>query len=413
MSWTPPPPPPWLVRMNRLAAAAGGAEHLVGLDPDALIAEAIATTGHDDFGADDFRTPLRVLLEAAEREAALTVAGRLITRTEVLRLLRNRLRLVAWQRAEPAAAAAPVEAPIVIVGTARSGTSILHELLACDPDSRTPATWEVMYSTPPPEAATYASDPRIAVADAEVTWWHDLAPSYVAMHENGGRHPQECIFLMAHAFQSNHFAGVLDVPTYTRWMAASDMGPAYRIHRALLQCLQSRHRLARWVLKAPSHLGTLAALFAVYPDARIVLTHRDPKKTLPSTISLLATLRAMRSDRVDVPAIARGTAAGVATLLERMIAMRADGRLPESQFIDVAYADLMSRPLETLAALYPRLGLDLTPAARERMTAHLTARPRGQHGPHRYDLADFGFTAAEVDRLYAPYLTRFAIAPEG
>lgn len=398
--------------MNALAAGVGGAEHLIRLDPDELVARAIATTGLDDFGPDDFRTPLRVLLEAVESEAALTIAGRLVTRTEVLRLLRNRLRLVAWRHANPAAAAAPVTAPIVIVGTARSGTSILHELLACDPDNRTPATWEVMFSTPPPEAATYDTDPRIAVAHAEVTWWHDLAPSYVPMHANAGHHPQECIFLMAHAFQSNHFAGALDVPSYTRWLATHDMAPAYRVHRALLQCLQSRHRRARWVLKAPSHLGTLTTLFAVYPDARIVLTHRDPRRTLPSTISLLATLRSMRSDRVDVATIARTTAAGVAGLLERMIAMRADGRLPDAQFVDVAYADLMARPLDTLAALYARLGLAFTDGVRERMASHLAARPRGLHGVHRYELADFGFTADDVERWYAPYLDRFAIARE-
>ena len=412
MTWSPPPPPPWLARMNALAASVGGAGHLIGLDADELIAAAIAATGLTDFGADDFRTPLRVLLEAAEREAALTVAGRLLTRTEVLRLLQNRLRLVAWQRTDPISAAAPVTAPIVIVGTARSGTSILHELLACDPDHRTPATWEVMFSSPPPTVAPVAPDPRIAVAHAEVTWWHDLAPAYVAMHENGGHHPQECIFLMAHAFQSNHFAGALDVPSYTRWMATHDIAPAYRIHRAILQCLQARQRRTRWVLKAPSHLGTLAALFAVYPDARVVLTHRDPRKTLPSTISLLATLRAMRSERVDVDAIARTTAAGVAGLLERMIAMRADGRLPEAQFVDVAYADLMARPLETLAALYARLGLALSDDARQRMAAHLAARPRGRHGEHRYALGDFGFTAADVARRYAAYLDRFRIAPE-
>ena len=412
MTWSPPPPPPWLSRMNALATSVGGAEHLIRLDPDELVAQAIATTGLDDFGPDDFRTPLRVLLDAAEREAALTVAGRLVTRTEVLRLLQNRLRLVAWQHADPVAAVAPVAAPIVIVGTARSGTSILHELLACDPANRTPATWEVMCSTPPPEAATYTTDPRIAVAHAEVTWWHDLAPSYVAMHENAGHHPQECIFLMAHAFQSNHFSGALDAPSYTRWLASSDMGPAYRIHRALLRCLQSRHRLTRWVLKAPSHLGTLDALFAVYPDARVVFTHRDPHKTLPSTISLLATLRSMRSARVDVPTIARTTATGVAGLLERMIAMRADGRLPDAQFVDVAYADLVARPLDTLATLYARLGLALTPAARERMAAHLAAKPRGRHGIHRYGLDDFGFGAGDVDRLYAAYLDRFAIARE-
>lgn len=398
--------------MNGLAAGVGGARRLIRLDADELIADAIAATGLDDFGPDDFRTPLGVLLDAADREAALTVAGRLLTRAEVLRLLQNRLRLIAWQRTDPAAAAAPVTAPVVIVGTARSGTSILHELLACDPDNRTPATWEVMFSTPPPEAASAATDRRIAVADAEVRWWHDLAPSYVAMHENAGVHPQECIFLMAHAFQSNHFAGALDVPSYSRWMAAHDIGPAYRIHRAILQCLQARHARARWVLKAPSHLGTLTALFAVYPDARIVLTHRDPRQTLPSTISLLATLRSMRSDRVDVAAIAGATASGVAGLLERMIAMRADGRLPDAQFVDVAYADLMARPLDTLAALYARLGLALGADARQRLAAYLAAKPRGKHGVHRYALADFGFTADAVARLYAAYLDRFQIAPE-
>src|SRR5262249_53771083 len=156
--------------------------------------------------------------------------------------------------------------------------------------------------------------------------------------------------------------------------------PAYAHHRRMLRVLQWRDRRERWVLKAPSHLSTLPALFAEYPDARIVLTHRDPLAALPSTLSLMATLRHMRSDHVDVAQLARALPAGLAATLERVADQRASGALPDRQFYDIAYRDLVSDPIGMVEAIYAWLGLPLDDATRRRIRAYIAAKPRGKHG---------------------------------
>ena len=413
MSASPSPVrPAWVDGVNALGANLGGAEHLVALDADSLLAAARAATGLDDFGDDGWREPFAVLTDALAREAKLNTVGRLLTRAELVRVLANRLRLVDLWKREPEILAGQVRAPIFIVGTARSGTSILHEVLAQDPRLRSPATWEIFYSVPPPEAATCATDARIAGTDHEVKLWHEVAPEYLTMHANAAVHPQECIFLMAHELASEHFSGVHDVPSYALWLATHDLTPSFRFHRRMLQTLQWRHPGERWLLKAPSHLTVLPALFAVYPDARVVFTHRDPAKTVPSTASLMATLRRMRRDHVDANAIAKLLVRGVAMGLEKMMAERASGATPDGQFVDLRYADLMRDPLAAVRAVYDRLGMTLPDDIADRMRAYLAAKPRGKHGEHRYRLEDFGLDRERLRRGYAAYCARFDVPAE-
>lgn len=404
--------PAWVDGVNALGANLGGAEHLVALDADSLLVAARAATGLDDFGDDGWREPFAVLTDALAREAKLNTVGRLLTRAELVRVLANRLRLVDLWKREPEILAGEVRAPIFIVGTARSGTSILHEVLAQDPRLRSPATWEIFYSVPPPEAATCATDARIAGTDHEVKLWQEIAPEYLTMHANAAVHPQECIFLMAHELASEHFSGVHDVPSYALWLATHDLAPSFRFHRRMLQTLQWRHPGERWLLKAPSHLTVLPALFAVYPDARVVFTHRDPAKTVPSTASLMATLRRMRRDHVDANAIAKLLVRGVAMGLEKMMAERASGAIPDAQFVDLRYADLMRDPLAAVRAVYDRLDMTLPAEVADRMRAYLAAKPRAKHGAHRYRLEDFGLDRARLRRGYAAYCTRFDVPAE-
>ena len=413
MSASPSPArPAWVDGVNALGANLGGAEHLIALDADSLVAAARAATGLDDFGDDGWQEPFAVLTDALAREAKLNTVGRLLTRAELVRVLANRLRLVDLWKREPEILAGQVRAPIFIVGTARSGTSILHEVLAQDPRLRSPATWEIFYSVPPPEAATCATDARIAGTDHEVKLWHEVAPEYLTMHANAAVHPQECIFLMAHELASEHFSGVHDVPSYALWLATHDLTPSFRFHRRMLQTLQWRHPGERWLLKAPSHLTVLPALFAVYPDARVVFTHRDPAKTVPSTASLMATLRRMRRDHVDANAIAKLLVRGVAMGLEKMMAERASGATPDGQFVDLRYADLMRDPLAAVRAVYDRLGMTLPDDIADLMRAYLAAKPRGKHGEHRYRLEDFGLDRERLRRGYAAYCARFDVPAE-
>jgi hypothetical protein len=384
----------------------------VPLDAAALLQAAIETTGLSDFGDESFRDPFAHLVRALDDEAELHLVGRLLVRSEIVRCLQNRLRIEDTVRRDPTIVAAPIARPLFVIGTGRSGTSFLHELLALDPAARVPITWEVLYSCPPPTPAAFADDPRIARAHADVTLWEAIAPEYAVMHENGGTVPAECIFLTAHAFASAYWSGNNPVPSYARWLAGADVRFAYAYHRRMLQLLQHQCRRERWVLKAPSHLATLPTLLAEYPDARLVFTHRDPLAVMGSITSLVATLRWMRTDAVDYDAIVRGYAAGIAAQLEQMMRWRDGGVIPAAQAADVRYEDLVRDPLGAVRALYDAFDLRLSPEAAGRMRAYVAAKPKGRRGAHQWKLSDTGLDLATERRRYAAYQARFGVIDE-
>jgi hypothetical protein len=393
--------------MNAHADAVGGARALVSLDPDELIATARRITGLDDFGGDEWLAPYHVLLDSIEREASLHLAGRLLTRAEILRTLRNRLQLAELWRGRPEIVSDPIHPPVFVVGSPRSGTSILHELLALDPAHRAPAMWEMLHPV-----ESLSGDALRAVGHAETTWWHDLQPEYEAMHANSGDLPNECIFITLHEFLSDHWGGCHDAPTYQAYLAKADQRPAYRYHRRFLQTLQQRARGERWLLKAPSHLFQLRALFDVYPEARIVFTHRDPLKTIPSALSLMGTLKWMRCEHSDPAAGAETTATGYAVIFRRLIEQRASGALPDDRFVDVRYAELVADPGAAVERIYAAFGWRFTPELRRTVVDYVTHKPRGAHGVHHYSLAEMGLDAAVERKRFAFYCDHFGVAEE-
>ena len=406
-SWTPPPRPRWVSRLNAHADAVGGARHLVSLDPDEMIETARRSTNLDDFGGTEWETPYRLFVDALEGEARLHLVGRMLVRSEILRTLRNRLQLTAlWER-RPEILAAPLAPPAFIVGSPRSGTSILLELMALDPNTRSPALWEMHHPV-----ESLEGDALRQVGDDETRFWHDVQPEYETMHANSGDLPNECLYITVHEFLSDHWGGNHHVPSYARHLARCDQRPAYRYHARFLRTLQERERGERWLLKAPSHLFQLRALFDVYPEARILRTHRDPLKTIPSTLSLMATLLWMRGEIADPIGSAGPTAAGYAFTFAREIEQRADGTLPDDQFVDVQYAELLSDPVATLESAYARLGWAFPATLPDAIRRYLDARPRGAHGAHRYSLEEMGLDPDEERQRFAPYCAHFGVAEE-
>jgi hypothetical protein len=413
MSWTPPPREPWVERLNALGRNLGDeGRSLVALDEASVVAAARRATGLDDFGDDWFRQPLTKLLAALESEARLTLLGRLFARSEIQRILQNRLRVEDWIRRHPAVLAERVEAPLFVTGLGRSGTTLLHELLMQDPANRVPLLWETFFSIPPPEPATFASDPRVAAADLEITLMDAAVPALTGMHENAGDLPTECIFLFAHQLATDMFTGEFHVPSYTLWLHTQDLAPLYAYHRRMLQLLQSRHRGEGWVLKAPSHLGQLPALFREYPDARVVITHRDPLRVIGSLCNLMAALHWMRSDHVDYDAIVRAMSFGFPFLCERVMKQRDAGEVPAERIADVRYGDLVREPLATIAALYRRLGRSLSAEAEARMRAFLEDHRQAKRGAHEYAFESTGLERAAERAKYAAYLERYGIPAE-
>jgi hypothetical protein len=382
------------------------------LDPRALLESARRRTGLDDFGDDFFREGLARLVDALEREARLTPMGRVMAKRQIVDLLENRLRMRAAWTAHPEMAAGAIRAPLFILGLPRTGTSILHELLAQDPENRLPMTWEVMWPWPPPARATFESDPRIARAEAHFARIDRLLPDFKRMHPMGARLPQECVALTAHDFASLIFPTTHRVPSYRDWLDRIDRRPVYAAHRRQLQYLQWKAPAARWALKSPGHLWALAALVAEYPDARIVQTHRDPVRVLASLTSLVTYLRGMASDRVDPREVGAEWAEFLAAGLARTMEVRERGLPPAAQVVDVQFRDLVGNEIATIRRLYERFGLELSREAETRMRRFLAAHPKDEHGAHRYALADAGLDPAAESRRFARYRERFAIPEE-
>jgi len=409
MPWTPPTPPTWVDRLNAHGGAVGGAEYLVSLEPDELVATAMTSTGLHDFGGDTWRPHFGVLVGSLRNEARLTVAGRLVARTELLRALRQRLLLTARWNNDPTILDEPIIDPVFVVGTGRSGTSILHELLSLDPSNRTPGTWELLH---PGETLGGEVGMVRRFGHAVHSFWADLQPAYESMHHNHGEEPNECIFATMLEFLSDQWGGTYEVPSYSAYLIGADQTEAYRYHRKVLQTLQRRARGDRWVLKAPSHLSQLRTLFEVYPDARVLQIHRDPLKTVPSTISLMGTIRSMRCEHVDVDALVPWISMGYGYMLDDTIDARAIGELPDGQFVDVLYADLMADPVSTIRGIYHRLDIDFPPSVAAAVTDHVVARPRGSRGVHQYSLADTGLDPAVERERFRRYQLQYGVPDE-
>jgi hypothetical protein len=370
------------------------------LREDSLLAEARNRAGLADFGAGAWREGLAALLESLETEAGLTPLGRVIARTDVLSALENRLQLNDWQQRHPEIAAERVERPVVIIGMGRTGTSILHDLLAQDPANRVPLTWEVERPCPPPERATHAFDPRIAAADAQLDRTELLIPDFKKMHPMGARLPQECVRILAPEFASMAHQVTYRVPGYTRWLhERADLPAAYRGHRRFLQLLQW-HCPGRWILKSPCHLWHLEAFLAEYPDALLVQTHRDPLQVLSSLTSLATTLRAMASNRVDPLELAREWSELNARAFDLSVDAREQGLIDPSQVLDIHFSEFLADPFGVLHRLYDFAGLEYTPEADSSMRAHWEAHPADEHGRHAHRFADTGLSEeAERERV--------------
>ena len=352
---------------------------------------ASAATGLDDFGEDSWQEPLDRLLHSLHTEARLSEVGGHVATGMLVANLTSRLWVTDWHTRHPEIGAAPVPPPVVIVGQPRTGTTILFDLLAQDPAFRVPLTWEVAQPHPPPETATYDTDPRIADSEAAQAMSEVLNPGFQAIHPSGPRRGQECVAITSGDFRSMLFGTAFRVPTYMRWLLGeADMAPAFRYHRRFLQLLQWRHPAQRWLLKTPAYQWSLPELFAAYPDATILHTHRDPLKVLASVASLTEHLQRMASGATTVPEAAAEWAEYLVDGNDRSVDARIDGTVPAAQAIDVPFRNVAAAPFETLADVYAQLDLPFTSFAEHRMRAFLADNPADKHGTHTYTFSATG-----------------------
>ncbi len=381
----------------------------VQLGESLLLEQACQRTGLRDFGDDSFREPLRALLQSYETESNLNLIGRIAARQDTLQLLVNRLQLEEDRKQYPEIAQQEIQRPLFIVGLPRSGTTLLHNLLAQDPANRVPMTWEVMFPSPPPDQTHYESDRRIERAERQLSWFGRLAPDFKIAHPLGARLPQECIAITSHTFASLRFHTTYNIPSYHTWCEPHFMRLAYAYHRRFLQHLQCYCPGQRWVLKSPAHLFGLEALFESYPDARIIQTHRDPTQVMASLASLSAMLYGAFSDHVDLAGIGVEVTRRWARGLEHAMWARDRMASVDKHFYDLHYNDLIRDPIAAVRRIYTYFGLTLTEEAEGRMRRFLTENPKDKYGKHRYSLTQFGLDPEEESRRFQSYRERFGV----
>ncbi len=383
--------------------------------PDLLVEQACEQAGSDDFGDNDsWREGLALLCDGLVTEARLNDLGVEIAVLDLVRPMVSRLQITKWRKENPDVAAQPISRPIFIVGQPRTGTTILFDLLAQDPELRPPLTWEVDNPHPLPRPETYDTDPRIAESQASIEMSEQIVPGLLAFHPMGALLGQECVRITAGQFCSMIFSVQYRLPTYYRWLLYdADYQPVYRYHRTFLQHLQSGvpGGSCSWLLKSPAHLWQLDALLAEYPDALIVQTHRDPLNVISSISALTHHLRRLASDDSSISDCAGQSCEEIVVGLERGMTLRDSPALAGKQIVDVQFADFIRDPFATIRALYAELGRELSPVAEKNMRTHLAAHP-GDGGGSRYTWGDTGLDAGQVREQVREYQQRFGVPDE-
>lgn len=384
----------------------------MALDPDKLIAKARKQTGLHDFGDDSFREPLRILCAHTHGDKPLTILGRIILKGDILNRLKNKLRIHAEIKAHPEILEQPMPHPIIIVGLPRTGTTLLQRLLAEDPDSRTLRSWEMIDPIPLPEPETFNTDPRIK--KDTIRWnLYNWAVPHRMMHETGPTLPEECFSLMANDLISLWFYPAIDSTEYLQWFQGLDHTHTYRLHKRQLQLLQSKWPAGiHWVLKTHWHFYGLEWLLKVYPDARIVMTHRDLAKVIPSNASLITAVRSGFYKEVNPVAISNAYLDLFSSYFDRGLKARDnEEKRPGSKaiFYDLYYRDFTADPLAAVEKLYAKFKLELTPNTLERMRRFLAETPQHKLGKHKYTLEQFDLDEETLRRRFAVYYKRFGL----
>ena len=384
---------------------------LPSLEPGSIVRAAKKSAGSSDFGEPGWREALEVLCLSLNLEANLTTFGRMALRGLLTGALETRLRLVRHADEHPEVRDERIESPWIVVGLPRTGTTLLSLLLALDPTVRPLLAWEAGSPVPPPDLATHAEDPRIAASAKQTEQLQSLNPAIRAMHPMGATLATECVTLLFLDLRSLLIETQAYLPSYGKWLQSTDMRDAYAMHRLALQTLQSRIPTETWSLKTPQHLWSLDAMLEAYPDARVVWTHRDPAKVVPSTVSLNASLQSLGARRIDPQAIGAEWDAKLHYAVSCGVAFdeKQDGK---RWCAHLRYADLMADPVAAVRELYAHFGAEVSSLHERRMQTWMRDRPQDVHGRHRYDPADFGLSREGIDERYADYRERFGVPSE-
>jgi hypothetical protein len=353
---------------------------------------------------DSFRPALEVLLRAYEREAGLSRTGRKRRWGSCVRYVVNRRRLAAALDAKPDARKLAIRRPLFITGMHRTGTTFLHQLMSQDRGWHAPRLWELVV----PALSPYGSenvDERRREAERWLAGFQSVAPQLSNIHPLALDGPEECNHVTRLTFESPMLELMNDVPSYSEWLANRDMSGVYAYHRSYLQHLLSFRPDARLLLKDPFHLWSLGALHGVFPDAAIVVLHRDPLESIPSLCSLCAVVRSTTCDAVDLRRLGDEWVSKWSRALDRMMETRPDA---DARYLDITHDELTRDAIGTVRRIYEHFDYPLSPGAVDDMQRWHAGR-ESQPQRHRYDLERFGLDAANMRRRFRTYSDRFGL----
>lgn len=392
--------------INDLGEVLGLGER-VSLDVEDLIRQAENSTGLKDWGEGNFREGLEVLTRSLKEESNLSTVGRIIFRSYLSRMLTNRLNIQRDLTRYPEIATTRVSRPLFIIGLPRTGSTLLQRLLSRDPSVRSLQTWEMMRPSPPPTPETYHSDPRRKDAERRLKLLNWMAPEFASVHEWTAGEPEECLSLLQATLVSIVFEMMAPVPSYGTWLETQDLHAPYQYYRHQLQLLQYHLRGDHWVLKSPIHLFALKEVLEIFPDAHIIMTHRDPVKILPSICSYFAVLYKLHCRDVDLTTLGPYWLEKWGAANDAAIQLREE--VGNDRFLDVDYRRLVKEPFGVVQEIYDHFGYNLTDDAMGAMKQWHANNPQHKHGVHQYSLEQFGLTAEQVHRRFARYVEHFKV----
>jgi hypothetical protein len=369
---------------------------------DDLHASAVKACGLDDFGVDDdnYREALGVLLESFRRDADLTEFGSKMQRFFVRNALVARLVSEAAFKQYPQHVDVPIERPIFVTGLPRTGTTAIHRLLTADPMHQGLELWLAEFPQPRPPRETWSQNPVFQQIDAQFSKAHEENPDYTGLHYMTADEVEECWQLLRQSLHSVSYETLAHIPTYSQWLSRQDWTKPYQRHRKNLQLIGLHEAEKRWVLKNPSHLFALDALFATYPDALVVQCHRPAETIMASMCSLAQHTAEGWSNVFTGDVIGQDSLETWSRGLELFDAERA--KHDPAQFYDLDYFEFIKDPISVVDKVYARFGIELTDAARDAMTAMHAESQKGPRAPkHTYSLADYGLTDEQVRERFA------------
>ena len=385
----------WINKSDRYLKSIGIS--LITLSEESLIANAQQKAELSDWGDESFRAGLRALLLSIQQENNLSLTGRWLMKRHITNLLINRLQIQSTLKQHPEILTVPIRRPLIITGLPRTGTTLLHRLLAQDSQFRWLRLWELLQPCPPPALARAATDPRIRKAQALARQHQKIVSNLAAAHRIGPQLPEEGNQLLEHAFTNFLFNLRAHLPTYETWLRNQDMTGSYRYYRQQLQLLGWQWP-GRWLLKAPTHLRDLDALVSAFPDACIVQMHRDPIDVVPSMCSLTAISRRIFSDDLDLAVVGRDVLDMTAYAHEK--GRRFRQQYSDVPICDVDYVDLVRSPIATVQRIYNFFGDSLQLETIAQMEKWLAQNPKNKYGAHQYSLEQFGLSHADIQERF-------------